>query len=99
MPEDTIKFKHGDQIAYIPTHANGEITHPDVEFGFVTSETLDGGDYFCRYWRKGHPGQLRTVSNSERTPGDRLRKWTSVIQQVVDEVMASIYGPNDENNS
>ena len=31
-----ICFK-GDRVAYIPYHANGNINHPDVEYGEVTS--------------------------------------------------------------
>ena len=30
-------FYMGQQIAYVPTHANGDINHRDVQFGFVTS--------------------------------------------------------------
>ena len=26
-----------DRVAYVPTHANGDINHPDVEFGAVSS--------------------------------------------------------------
>jgi len=26
----------GDRAAYIPYHANGDINHPDVEYGIVT---------------------------------------------------------------
>lgn len=26
----------GDRVAYIPYHANGDINHPDVEYGIVT---------------------------------------------------------------
>ena len=54
----------GTQIAYVPTHANGDLSHPDVEFGFVTS--VRGDVAFCRYWSKGDG--LRTTANSEATP-------------------------------
>lgn len=50
-------MKIGTQVAYLPTHADGDVTHPDVEFGFVTSAR--GEAHFCRYWRKGQPGVLR----------------------------------------
>lgn len=70
------KFKPMDAIAYIPIHANGDITHQDVEFGFVT--TVEDDRVFCRYWAKGEIGtRLRTTSCSECTPIDRLRKHKS----------------------
>jgi hypothetical protein len=59
-------YKLGDQIAYVPTHAEGNLKHPDVEFGFVTKDL--GEDCFCRYWSKYSKGELRTKSCSERTP-------------------------------
>ena len=63
---DKTEFYRGMQIAYIPTHCNGDITHPDVELGFVTSVR---GEYaFCRYWSKFSEGELRTKANSELTP-------------------------------
>lgn len=31
------EFKAGDRVAYVPNHAHGDITHPDVERGVVTS--------------------------------------------------------------
>jgi hypothetical protein len=76
-------MKSGTQIAYIPTHANGDINHPDVEFGFVTSSA--GDNCFCRYWRKNHIGEMRTTANSERTPVYLLVKHTSVPQSIVDK--------------
>jgi hypothetical protein len=78
-------MRPGTQIAYVPTHANGDINHPDVEFGFVVSRSGNFSDhYYCRYWRDGHPGELRTVANSELTPGSCLVEHTSVPQSVVD---------------
>jgi hypothetical protein len=76
-------MKPGTQIAYVPTHADG-IDHPDVEFGFVTSQWLHGEAHYCRYWRKGHLGELRTVANSELAPDDCLVVYTSVNQSLVD---------------
>ncbi len=79
----------GTQIAYVPTHADGNVFHPDVEFGFVVRESASGPGlhYFCRYWRKGHPGELRTVANSENTPLSCLVLHESVPQAVVDKWM------------
>lgn len=73
------------QVAYIPTHAEGDITHPDVEFGFVTSLRKDAA--FCRYWKKGIPGQLRTLANSELTPLENLVEFESVPQFAVTETV------------
>ena len=78
-------MKSGTQIAYIPLHAEGDINHPDVEFGFVVSERGDA--HFCRYWRRGHLGELRTVANSELTPTDNLVEYKSVSQDVVDNLV------------
>ena len=77
----------GTQIAYIPTHAEGNINHPDVEFGFVVSERDD--NHFCRYWRKSHLGELRTVANSELTPTYALVEHVSVSQELVDNLILS----------
>jgi hypothetical protein len=33
----TRDFKPGDQVVYVPNHAHGDIAHPDVERGVVTS--------------------------------------------------------------
>jgi len=82
-------MKSGTQIAYIPLHAEGDINHPDVEFGFVVSERGDA--HFCRYWRRGHLGELRTVANSELTPSDNLVEYKSVSQDVVDNLKRYLY--------
>lgn len=81
-------MKPGTQIAYIPLHANGDLTHPDVEFGFVTSEK--GEVHFCRYWRKGDPGVLRTVANSEATPTAMLIEYVTVGDYLVERHLAEI---------
>ncbi len=55
------------QVAYIPTHAEGDINHKDVEYGFVTS--TNDQFVFCRFWskreRNGGEYELRTKANSE----------------------------------
>lgn len=81
MPEKT--FQPGEQIAYVPNHADGDVTHPDVEFGFVVRQTPSGDAYFCRYWRKGSPGDMRTLANSESTPAHALVRHDSVPQATV----------------
>ena len=86
----TIEFKPGDQIAYIPMHADGDINHQDVEFGFVTSVCSDTSALFCRYWSKYSPGELRTKANSESTPIDMLVHHVTVIQSKVDALLEEL---------
>jgi hypothetical protein len=78
-------MKAGTQIAYLPDHAAGRINHPDVEFGFVTSERKES--HFCRYWIKNKPGTLRTTANSELTHNKNLMEWEVVNQEVVDLII------------
>ena len=79
----------GTQIAYVPLHAgDGNLSHPDVEFGFVTSQASDGTSHFCRYWTKRSTMthlELRTLSNSERTPDDRLWIVATVPESLIDD--------------
>lgn len=76
----TDTFQPGEQIAYVPSHAEGDINHPDVEFGFVTSQR--GDTVFCRYWRRDMT-DLRTKANSEGTPIENLVRHVSVSPQRV----------------
>lgn len=78
----------GAQIAYVPMHAEKDIEHPDVLFGFVTS--VRGDAAFCRYWRKGEAGTLRTISSSELTPLDMLVEHESVLQEVVSQILEGL---------
>ena len=64
----------GDQIACVPNHADDDLHHPDVEFGFIVSMFQDDAAY-CRYWSKNEKGDLRTKANSELTPLRLLRKY------------------------
>lgn len=82
------QFSRGEQIAYIPMHAKGNIDHPDVEFGFVTSQK--GNTVFCRYWRKHNIGVLRTTANSEGTPADMLIRWPVARQGLVEHLLHQI---------
>jgi len=83
-----IKFKRGDQIAYVPDHAQGNLRHEDVEYGFVTS--VSPRHVFCRYWRKGHVGELRTVACSESTPEHLLVRIDSVPVSFVTDLLEKI---------
>jgi hypothetical protein len=80
-------MKPGTQIAYIPTHAEGNLAHPDTEFGFVMSRAPADDAYFCRFWNRHEPGNLRTRSCSELCPFEALREVESVPQFVVDGLM------------
>lgn len=82
-------MRRGTQIAYIPNHADGNINHPDVEFGFVTSESEKYNAHFCRYWRRG-TNELRTKSNSELTPDEFLVEHNSVAQFVINELLGTM---------
>jgi len=63
-----MKLKKGDQIYYVPDHATGP-DHPDSEQGFVVRQTPDpkGETFFCRYYWKQRPEELRTTANGEST--------------------------------
>ena len=76
-------MKPGTQIAYLPDHARGDLTHPDVEFGFVTSQHPSQPAHFCRYWFKHLRGRLRTITNSELTPDANLIEHESYPPFVV----------------
>lgn len=88
------EFKMGDQIAYIPDHAN-EINHDDVEYGFVTGKSRVEGSYFCRYWIKGEPGRLRTTANSESTRSENLLHFETIPQEGIEKYLIDL-GYNKE---
>jgi len=81
-------MKRGTQIAYIPTHAGGDINHPDVQFGFVTSER--GDTVFCRFWSKHSPGELCTKANSEGADRTNIVEHVSRSQSSVNAALAEI---------
>ena len=83
-------FKPKDQIAYIPTHADGDIEHPDVQFGFITEAR--GENAFCRYWSK-RPREyatLRTTANSELTPIEMLVHHKYIADSVIDDLFREL---------
>jgi hypothetical protein len=82
----------GDQIAYIPMHANGDITHKDVQFGFVTTNSPTLKAAYCRYWLSVDPESknclvLRTKANSELTPYECLEYKFSVSAHHVTDAL------------
>ena len=81
-------MEQGTQIAYVPMHADGNLSHRDVEFGFVVSERGDA--HFCRYWRRGELGKLRTLANSELTPTDCLVRYDSVMYACVKQWLVKL---------
>lgn len=83
------EFKRGDQVAYIPNHANGNIDHPDVEFGFIVSVRPDNAA-FVRYWSKRNPSELRTKANSEATPVANLVHHQAKPQEEIDELLKTL---------
>jgi hypothetical protein len=83
-------IKKGTQIAYVPDHANNDLKHKDVEFGFVMSGPIIAGMVFCRFWYRGRPGKLRTVSNSEMTSIKHIVEVKSVHPDVVDATIKLI---------
>ncbi len=78
-----MNFKRGDQIIYIPYHADGDPDHKDSQRGFVTSNR-EPGNFFCRYWSRHLTGQLRTRANSESTKPEQLILKDTVPQEVVE---------------
>jgi hypothetical protein len=81
-------LKRGTQIAYVPLHAEGSLTHPDVQFGFVTSGPTISGAYFCRYWMsKYEPAELRTKANSELTARENLVEFNSRTATKIQETL------------
>jgi hypothetical protein len=83
-----IDFLPGTQIACVPDHANG-IKHPDVQFGFVVKQTEEG--VYCRYYKHGQPGNLRTIACSELTPPRNLTRYKLLYQRCVDGFLRKIH--------
>ena len=78
----------GKQIVYVPTHAAGDINHPDAEYGFVTS-VLEGSQIaYCRFFLKNDRNTLRTLSNSEATPIENIVVLEHHKQEVIDEYIS-----------
>jgi hypothetical protein len=76
-------YKKFTQVAYIPTHAKGDIDHPDVQFGFITSIRDREGYYFVRYWRAKYSPELRTKANGERTHESMLVKCKTHMSEEI----------------
>lgn len=85
------EYKKGDQIAYVPSHTEGDLSHEDVEFGFVMA---DKGDHcFCRYFYrpiKDMKPTLRTLANSESTPKHSMRMHYFASPSYIDTIIKDI---------
>jgi len=91
--DNVMYYEKGDQIVYIPTHADFNLNHEDCEFGFVWKDKQTDA-VFCRYWRKGKPGELRTKANSELTPRNLLFSFKSVSDHIITETIQEIERSN-----
>jgi len=80
-------LERGDQVIYVPDHAKGDVTHPDCEKGFVTTD--QGEDAFVRYFSKDmdRSDLLRTKANSERTPKRLLIRQKHHTVRFVESLM------------
>ena len=83
--------KPGVQIAYFPTHANGNWYHPDLEEGFVECVNKDERTATCRFWNKRGMRTLRTLANGEKCSVDDLMSFVSVQQSVVEKLLKLIH--------
>ncbi len=82
----SIKFAAGEQITYVPLHAEGDPNHKDAQHGFVTSVRNPGTRreiVFCRFWFDNSHTELRTKANSEGCRPDDLIHEHHVAQRRV----------------
>ena len=85
------RLEEGEQVLYIPTHAEGDPKHDDVEEGFVMADK--GETAFVRYFFRrsvSAAGGLRTVANSESTPKAMLMRYVHHSQGEIDALVRQI---------
>lgn len=82
----------GTQVIYVPTHAGGDVNHPDCERGFVTSVKRE--TVFYRFWREDL-SELRTKSCSEGCDASQLIVADSVPQSRVNYALTEIQAGRD----
>ena len=86
-----MNYKRGDQIIYIPSHAEGDKDHPDCEFGFVVQHLkppqVTQERVACRFWSDRSARHLRTRSCSENAYVEDIRPFAYTSQSVIDEAM------------
>jgi hypothetical protein len=100
IPE--IVYERGMQVAYVPKHARNpndrhDASHPDVEFGFVTSVGADANKVKCRFWRKMERGEkptgwewIRTKANSEVVDASDLLHLNRTTPQLIEGMLEYI---------
>lgn len=66
-----VEFEVGDAVTYVPTHALGDLNHPDCERGIVSSISENKETIFVRYY-SNHTGGLKLTAQGTN-PRD-LRK-------------------------
>ena len=83
-----MRLKKGSQIAYIPNHADGDINHKDVQYGFVMSVKPNG--IFCRFFTNKKGGFLRTTANSELCSEENLVECETYSNEFIAKLIKSI---------
>jgi len=63
MKETPILIYTGDRVIYIPTHAEGNVNHPDCEYGIVSS--WNDKYVFVKYVRNGIPQMTAQATSPE----------------------------------
>ncbi len=84
-------LKTGTQIIYVPDHARGDITHPDCEEGFVTSEHEKWA--FCRFFKMMPCNELKPVASKEMVLMKNLVKHPHRPQYIVDNLIKELHNP------
>lgn len=79
-------FNVGDEIVYVPDHAEGDPKHPDCEHGFITAVYPEDRVAMCRFFRRG-TYELRTVSNGERAAFRNLMRVKLAPPGVIDQAL------------
>lgn len=80
----------GEQIAYVPRHAKGDLSHPDVDFGFIQEDR--GASAICRFWAWGRKhqlqvGDLKTKANAVSVYKTDLARHPHCEQRVIDNYL------------
>lgn len=80
----------GEQVAYVPTHAKGDLKHPDVDYGFCQEDR--GATVLCRFWswdRKHclQVGELKTKANAVSAYKTDLVRHQHCEQRIIDNYL------------
>ena len=92
-------FPPGTQIAYVPSHAKGDVNHPDADWGFVQEQREDS--CLCRFWSKNRQhqrqiGDMRTKANAESAQKRDLIPHQHCRQELIDNFLR-VRGKSDLN--